>query len=331
MAAEQTPFLQLLLKPKAQDAENVVGLHFSLSIHGVPLKAGDLVCTYGRRAEVHVSQLQDYFQSIHDDEGPVSFDLSGSGEEKAVRVTREVIGTIAMSSNVQALARLDVESYNGDAAALRLDDGGILGAGRFFLPRFHLRKCQMRIEWDLSGCPAGTRAVSSFGEGAEPIEVSGHSDILLDCVFMVGVGVQSFPPAESSLNQTGSAATYWFQGSTGLPRNWDAVKDYTTKILPRMAEHFEDKGGTYRAFLRRAPPNSGLKGTAFGHSGIIDYDEDTKDEQDWDLVRVLNRTMVSAWARLDPEDDGSENDWYTQGNSTTTRKMLNVCQIQVRY
>lgn len=235
--------------------------------------------------------LQDHVHVIQDDEGPVSFDLSGNGEERAVHVTRGTVGGITLSSDVLALALVDDESSKGDAAALRLDQGGISGAGRYFLPRLHLKQCQMRIEWDLAGCTAGTRAVSSFGQGAEPVEVSGHSDVLLDCIFMVGTGVQSFPPAESSISRTGVGTTYWFGD---LLENLDSVKDYATNIFPRMAEHFTDDGVSYRVFLRRAPSNSGLKGATFGPGGIIDYDEDTRDEHDWDLVRVLNRTMVSA-------------------------------------
>lgn len=84
-----------------------------------------------------------------------------------------------------------------------------------------------------------------------------------------------------------------------------------------MAGHFNDAPGSYRAFSRRTP--KGFHGTAFQSSRIIEYDPSVKDDQDWDLVRLLNRTIVSAWARLDPEEDcgggGFANAWFTDGLS----------------
>lgn len=301
--------LHLVLVPKTDESGDVVALHFSITTRDLALKGGDFLCAYGRRDEAHLSRLQHYLQGIpatvRDADGPVPFDLSGD-DAKEVRVTRGVIGDIVFASEVQALKEGEGSS---DASALLRDQRGVIGAGSYFLPRFNLDECRMLVEWDLSGCPAGIRAVSSFAEGPGPAEILGSSMVLLDCVFMVGPGLESFPPAGSpSPGPTGAGATYWFGE---LPENLEALKDYATKIFPRMAEHFEDEGGSYRAFLRRVP--KGLRGTALGPSGLIDYDEDARNEQDWDLVRLLNRTMVSAWARLDPEDDGAENDWFTLG------------------
>lgn len=307
---EKRPIVHLVLAPKTNEAGQVASLSFSLAVQNLALQSDDFLCTYGRRDDAHSSRLQHYLQgipaTIRDDEGLVPFHLSGK-DVKEVRVTREVIGDITIASDVQALG---ADESNQDASALRRDRGGIIGTGRYFLPQLGLESCHMLLEWDLSGCPAGTRAVSTFGEGPGSVEVAGPSEMLLDCVFMVGVGVQSFPPADSPPALAGSGATYWFGD---IPENLDAVKDYATKVFPRMAEHFADEGGSYRAFLRQTP--KGLGGTAFGSSAIIDYDADTRDEDDWDLVRLLNRSMVSAWARLDPEDDGTENQWFTDGEA----------------
>lgn len=191
------------------------------------------------------------------------------------------------------------------------DQSGMLGVGKYFIPRFSLgAKALIGTEWDLCHCPEGTRAVTSFGEGPQRIQSMGDSDSLLECVFMAGPirSNTNDPPSPTSQTE-GFCGTYWFGD---LPPNLDAVTGYATNIFPRMAEHFNDPSGSYRAFLRRTP--IGFQGTAFqSSSSIIEYDASVKDEDDWDLVRLLNHTMVSAWARLDLEDDGAANAWFTDG------------------
>lgn len=328
MADHKSPAtLHLVLVPKTNEAGDIVTLHFVVTIQGLHLKGGDFLCTYNQQNRAHLSRLQHYLQgipaTIRDAEGPVPFDITGD-DGGEVRVTRSPIGDIIFASDVQALGREEDEAtHRNDPSALRRDRGGLMGAGRYFLPRFDLDACRMLVGWDLSGCPTGTAAVTSFSEGPDPVEVLGGSDALLDCVFMVGPGIGRFPtpPAEAAPNQqqpaselgAGAGTTYWFGE---LPENLYALRDYAANIFPRMAEHFADQGGSYRMFLERT--TKGLGGTAFGPSGIIDYDDDARGEEDWDLVRVLNRTMVSAWARLDPEDDGAENDWFTQGERAQT-------------
>ncbi|KAL1870173.1 hypothetical protein Daus18300_005237 [Diaporthe australafricana] len=117
------------------------------------------------------------------------------------------------------------------------------------------------------------------------------------------------PTAPDPISE-GSCGAYWFGN---LPSNLDAVTSYATNIFPRMAEHFGDSSGSYRAFLRHTA--KGFRGTVFQSSSIIEYDDEAKDEDDWDMVRLLNRNMVSSWARLDPEDDGTANEWFTDGLS----------------
>lgn len=325
MADQESPAtLHLVLVPKTNEAGEIVTLHFSITIQDLHLKEDDFLCTYNQNNRVHLSRLQHYLQgipaTIRDTEGPVPFDLTGDNGGE-VRITRGLVGDLVFASDVQALGGGEDEvAHREDPSALRRDRGGVIGAGRYFLPSFDFDACRMLVAWDLSGCPAGTAAMTSFSEGPDPVEILGGSDALLDCVFMAGPELGRFPtpPADAAPDQqhamggagagAGAGATYWFGE---LPENLSSLRDYTANIFPRMAEHFADQESSYRMFLRRTP--QGLGGTAFGASGIIDYDDDARDEEDWDLVRVLNRTMVSAWARLDRGDDGTENDWFTQG------------------
>ncbi|KKY29898.1 putative peptidase m61 domain-containing protein [Diaporthe ampelina] len=121
-------------------------------------------------------------------------------------------------------------------------------------------------------------------------------------------------PTSPNTQSNASCGMYWFGD---LPPNLEAVAKFAVNTFPRMAEHFNDAPGSYRAFSRRTP--KGFQGTAFQSSSIIEYDLSVKDEQDWDLVRLLNRTIVSAWARLDLGEDcgggGFANAWFTDGLS----------------
>lgn len=196
------------------------------------------------------------------------------------------------------------------ACVLLRDKCGLTGVGKFFIPQFSLGdKALLSIEWDLASCSQETRAVTSLGEGPKCVQYRGGCDGILDCVFMAGHIRSNVGDSLPWKSQDDSACgTYWFGD---LPPNLDAVTEYTTNVFPRMAEHFNDPSGSYRVFLRRIP--KGFKGTAFKCSSIIEYDNSVKHEDEWNLVRLLNRTMVSSWARLDPEQDGPENTWFTDG------------------
>lgn len=311
MIREPAPTLSLVLTPRVSQDAAITGLGCCITVRNTHYKAGDVLCTYGRRGQMHPSsRLQHFLQgipaTIRDEEGTVPFDLVGEDNVKDVRVTREVLGDVVFRSEVRAL---DAHESNGDDAMLRQDHGGIVGTGRCFLPRFCTdQDFNIAVEWNLEACPEATRAVCSFGEGPQPVQAIGKGGAFVKCAFAVGP-LRSFPeaPPRQGLEE-GFGGTYWFGE---LPHNLDAVKDYATKILPAMSVHFKDEGGSYRAFLRRVP--KALKGAALQSSSIIDYDGDTIDEHDWDLVRLLNQTMVSTWTQLALEDDGTANSWFDQG------------------
>lgn len=307
------PELSLVLTPRASQDGSIDALSFSLTIRNLHYKAGDFLCTYARRDNIHPSsRLQHFLQgtpaTIRDDEGTVPFELVGEGNVKDVHVTREILGDIVFSSKVRALESHDPSH---DGRALRRDHGGIIGAGSYFLPRFHAdQDYNISVAWDLGACPEATRAVCSFGEGPLPVQATGKGDTLLNCAFAVGP-LGSFPedPPQHGA-QEGFGRTYWLGE---LPHNLDAVKDYVTKIFPDMSAHFNDEEGRYRAFLRRVP--LGFGAVSLESSSIIAYDEDVIKVHDWELIRLLNGTMVSTWVQMTQEDDGRENDWFTHGLS----------------
>jgi predicted metalloprotease with PDZ domain len=245
-----------------------------------------------------------------DDNGSLNIHASGPGTDKYL-IERDTKGDVVAAWKVPVFERNGIgRTSPGSVCELLRDQCGMIGVGKYFIPQFRLGdKVPITTEWDLSNCPQGTRAVTSFGEGRQRIQFTGDPDSLLDCVFMAGP-IRSHTDGSKSLTSQdeGACGTYWFGD---LPPNLDAIIGYAANIFPRMSEHFNDPSGSYRTFLRRAP--KGFQGTAFRSSSIIEYDASVKDEDDWDLVRLLNRTMVSTWARLDPEDDGAANAWFTDG------------------
>lgn len=306
--------IHLHLRPEADEIGRLVRLGMTITIHGLTFQPGNSLCTFGRQGvtKEHPYYVPDNITTCFSDEnGPLSIHASDECADKYI-VERQSQGDVVARWKVPVFERSYVSEMSPSSVCeLLRDQSSMLGVGKYFIPRFTLGdKVFLATEWDLSDCLEGSRAVTSFGEGPQRIQVTGDFDSLLDCVFMAGsIRSNTSDPTSTTSETEGSCGTYWFGD---LPPNLDAVTGYATNIFPRMAEHFNDPSGSYRAFLRRTP--KGFQGTAFqSSSSIIEYDASIKDEDDWDLVRLLNHTMVSAWARLDPEDDGTANSWFIDG------------------
>lgn len=315
------PAINLNLRPEADEVGQIVSLGVSFTLHGLSLQPGDILCTFGQHgvAREHPSRYP-YYKPQHittlfsDDDGLLGIHAQ-EGESDIYIVERQTKGDVVSAWKVP-IAERSKTLTEGPLSVYELlrDQGGIIGVGKYFIPQFsHGNRILITIECDLRNCPQGTRAVTSFGECPQRIKTTGSPDSLLECVFMAGPirsNTGSPPSPDRQSTDTDPCGTYWFGD---LPPSLDAVTGYAADIFPRMAEHFDDPSGSYRAFLRSTP--RGLRGSTFQSSSIIEHDPSARDENDWDLVRLLNRAMVSAWARLDPEDDGSANAWFTDGLS----------------
>lgn len=320
-----SPSIHLRLTPSADDSGDITSLDSKATLKRFSFQSGDILCSFSRQGVPRDHPTWYPYYEPHD----TLPNFSDARGRLAVTLVHENSHQVCLDQDTQGdiIAEWKVPAFEaggdnpgerlGTASTLRRDQGGVIGAGRYFLPRFNVgreRQCQVVVEWDLLDCPKGTRAVCSLGEGLEPVTVQGTRDTLLDCVFMVGP-VNSHPPEPPprASKDGGFCGTYWFGD---LPASLSAVRDYPSEIFPRMAEHFRDQKGSYRAFLRRVPRGPRLTSTVFLSSSIMEYDDaEGRDAHDWDLVRLLNRAMVSAWTRLDAEDDGAENDWFTDGLS----------------
>jgi hypothetical protein len=205
----------------------------------------------------------------------------------------------------------------GDDALILDDDSrkrghdGLVGIAATFIPvpvTNDSIPIDVNIEWDLSQVPQGTRTLSSFGEGnfsrkGLPFKA------LSKCVFMVG-RINSFVlPASHEVQAGGKFQGIHWLGT--LPDNLSAMKEFTSNMFPRLSAFFKDDKTSYQIFMRKV--SRGLRATSVTGGTLIDYDDDAKQDHDWDLVRLFNASMLATWAHLDVEDDGTSNDWFTQG------------------
>jgi len=301
---------RLILKPNFDPSGAAVNISATLTLPSPALRASDALFAIGRIAgqddiSVNLASLDDAGDLV------LHVDQAGDGKQHFC-VSRDTAGDVTLRFNINPVTSFG-EQVADVQPGLRRDQGGLVGVGSSFLPQpFATRPRYGNIvEWDLSGAPSGTRAIWSFGEGPEPILKDGPASVLLNSIYMVGP-VKSYPERPTAGLDTGSLSscgTYWLGE---LPPNLAAVKDFTSKIFPRMAAHFRDEGGSYRLVLRKVP--SGFAGLTCMSSSIVDYDNDTKDELDWDLVRLLNHHMVRSWVNLDSEADGYSNDWFSRGS-----------------
>ncbi|KAH6967844.1 hypothetical protein BKA56DRAFT_497033 [Ilyonectria sp. MPI-CAGE-AT-0026] len=219
---------------------------------------------------------------------------------------RDTSGDVVLEFDV--LPRLvDIKTPVGTRIDLRRDQGGLQAVGKWFLPRFISEKTHTNIvEWCLPpNAPEGTRCVWSFGEGPRPIVRVGRSDTIWDTVYMVGP-IQSYPPTVSEVRD--GSTCYWF-GS--LPDKLDRLKTYNTELFPKMMEYFGSSGGSYGVFIRKVL--IGYGGTGFLGSYVLEYDETVLKQPDHFIISLFTHEMVHSFSKLDSEDDGYDNAWFTEG------------------
>lgn len=314
-------YMSVSLKPHFRETEAVSHLSVTIVVGGIigGLSGGLQGGSQGGRPSqlqnrvlfINESSVQDEIDNIgrllltahiHDDQGKLAFRLEGN----SWTVDRDTQGDVILQYDARPLADNASPVF---PRILCTNHDGVVVIGKAFIPQPAVAdSCDIAVSWDLSQAPTNTRGISSLGEGN--VTKTGRIDILLNSVFMVGK-VNSFPPEkpDADLSATeGFCATYWLGD---LPENLDCLKDFSSNMFPRLSAFFRDERGSYRAFLRKIP--KGQRGTSLAASSLIDYDADTKNEHDWELVRLLNSSMIATWARLDPEDDETENEWFVKG------------------
>ncbi|KAI3546404.1 hypothetical protein CSPX01_04483 [Colletotrichum filicis] len=240
-----------------------------------------------------------------DDAGPLELqfhDLPSEGRDKKQHwsFTREPRGDILLRFDVFP-RKVDIKTPLGARIDLRRDQGGLHGAGMWFLPQLiNDQLFTVLVKWNIpADAPASTRCVWSYGEGTKPMVRVDRSEVVRNTMFMVG-------PVQSSSGAS-SSACYWFGN---LPPNLDRVKGYNTALFPKMAEFFGSSAGTYRMFMRKSIV--GFGGTGFDASYMLEYDDRSSDVEDDRLIQLFTHEMVHSFATID-SGEANENDWFEEG------------------
>ncbi|RDW77507.1 hypothetical protein BP6252_05560 [Coleophoma cylindrospora] len=250
-----------------------------------------------------------------DEEGPLELlfeddDSTPQVLTRQIKTRRKIVGEVIVSYT--ALPRyVDHLTRNGPALDFRAEAGGLLGAGYGFLalPPDSQAMHNVRLSWDLSNSPKGTRAVWTFAEaGQHDIAKVMFPSTIQHTYFAVGPLKSLSPTADPTHNDFG---VYWF----GKPP-FDAI-DLASQLrvmFNQMSEFFQDKGDIYRIFLRHNPYRGSNTGTALERSFMFSYDDlDYKKPAPLEnRLRVLSHEMVHNWVLLDSEAPITEN-WYSEG------------------
>ncbi|UKZ55697.1 hypothetical protein TrVGV298_009521 [Trichoderma virens] len=208
---------------------------------------------------------------------------------------------------------------NGPALDFRLDQGGLVGSGMAFLgapPYEPEAPVHTTLQWDLSRSPEGTLAAWSMGDGEGPFEIATES------LLGIASGVQEAYFAVGPLNRLTSPDDYMYTDEADVfNMYWFGTPTFDPlplgvrlkKLFREMSIFFQDKGNSYRIFLRHNPFRGSLTGTALRRSFMYGYDD-----SEWDCPptlqdreAVLAHEMVHNWVLL--TQDGVADNWYHEG------------------
>ncbi|WP_206243508.1 M61 metallopeptidase family protein [Novosphingobium terrae] len=251
-----------------------------------------------------------------DDIGPVPLSQMDeapgpSGTYRDFLTSRPTQGdvTVRYASNPRSV---DSETRNGPLFDLRAQAGGLIGAGVYFfaLPADE-RIYNIRLHWDLTKAPAGTRGIWSFGEGDQ--SVVGPASQLAFSFYAAG--------AVKSAAQDNTFGFYWLQEPPFDPA---VLGKNTHRLFTYMARFFHDAPGvSYRVFARANPYPSG-GGTSLAHSFMFGYG--AKGETIGDGTDMLiAHEMAHTWPDLSEEsDDHPAVAWYSEGTAEFYSVLLSL-------
>jgi hypothetical protein len=198
--------------------------------------------------------------------------------------------------------RVNSETRNGPLFDLRAQAGGLLGAGVYFfaLPADD-RKYDISVHWDLSRAPAGTRGISSAGEG--DTQVVAPAETLAFSFYAVG------PVKSEPADGKGDFGLYWLAKP---PFDIDRLASGIHRLYDFMSRFFGDQGTPYRVFIRGNPYPAG-GGTSLNHSFMFGFGSDGTTIADGPQMLIAHE-MAHTWPTLDGGEH-SATAWYTEGTA----------------
>ncbi|MGJ5816746.1 peptidase M61 [Paludibaculum fermentans] len=195
---------------------------------------------------------------------------------------------------------------------LRSDTGAFSGDGASFLllPRSPA-PARLRLHWDLSELPAGSRGVSSLGAGDRTVELEDVTGRLRSTYFLAG-RLHLFPEQPA---QRGFFSAWHGTPPMDLPRlmaSEQKLYAYYEKFFNRPAK------APYAVFLRENPVNPG-GGMGLTDSFIATFGPKVTAE---DLTITLAHEMLHTFAGGLDQPSGLEGSWFSEGLAVHYARLL---------
>lgn len=301
--AAEPPRLDLVMTPRATGGEDS-HLAVRMTLQAPSLKAGEgLVRLPLTLVGIPTARYDGHALSARDDQGPlpliqVEEPPTPQGIYRRWNVTRPTVGDVVVSYKAPP-RRVTEATNNGPLFDLREEAGGFIGAGVGFVAvPVAPGPWRVRLSWDLSAAPAGSRGVWTMGDGN--VETVLPSEPLAFSYYAAG-------PLKSYPKQTdGKFTLYWLSEP---PFDAEALGERVRLLYNSMAEFFGDSGSSYRMFLR-SNPYPGVGGTALGYSFATGYHAPSKPTVD-DLHANVSHEVAHTWPAM--EGEHGDTAWYSEG------------------
>ncbi len=284
--------MEVALKPSAIDpVAGTAMLDVQLAIPAMSVAPGAPLFTHQNMAPRMRAPLRIETLTVSDDRGTVPLTDDGKNGLRSWSARRTVTGTV----RVRYRTPIDNAAGGGLSTVPVVDGPGLFGVGNMLLllPKSDARY-RIAIRWDLSALPAGSTAVSTFGDG-DQLLAAGPLSRLTFAMFMAGK-IQRAPDP-----RVGHFSAVW----TGNPQfDIRAAAGWSGKLYSWMSRFFGDPSEPlYHVFLRENPVGNGV---AAPHAFVQGYGPHSTAEG---MQTILGHEMTHTWTAT------SIGKWYNEGNA----------------
>jgi len=302
-AAAEPPRLDIVLSPDTTGGgDGHIGV--KMTMQAPALKAGDpLVRLPIRLVGIPTPAWPEDALQARDDQGPIPLTKAEEPPTPQGVYRRWIVGRATVGDVVMAYKapprEVTAATKNGPLFDLRKEGGGFAGAGHGFLVApVAPGPWKVRLSWDLSHAPAGSRGIWSLGEGT--VEAVMPPDNLQFSYYYMGP-MRSYPAKDDP-----GFDFYWLADT---PFDAAELGAKMKALYGSMAQFFADKGGSYRVFVRQNP-YLGTGGTGLARSFMFGYHPPSKPTVD-SLQGLLAHEMAHTWPAM--QGDHGETAWYSEG------------------
>lgn len=357
MSSSSNPTLKLHLTPNVDDSGTVKSLSARLTIGGLrrglqggsPYNSEEPIFLFANDTDGNSGDvITKRGIRIEDDNGPVNTSAKSRDGSLAVYSDRDIQGDASIQFNTYPQ-----DTNDRSDSGLRRENGGLVGIGTFLPRPYNRGTYDITITNETTST---AKMVTSLGEGATGTETTLQECIFMignvhsypaehtsgsgSCAtYWLSDLPRPLDAVKDFSNNMFPHLSKFFKDEHGSYRAFLAkapkvpgrlTGQTTTSVVNVIRNQPFNPAGpkamakAYNKF--NVPMPSGLATTIsqIGNyasclgASLIEYGEDTASDSDWSLVRVCNKSMIKTWAQLDPEDDGTPNDWFSEGTFPTT-------------